>query len=224
MCLSCGDAVGGNGALCPTCWERLEFIAEPCCVRCGYPFAFETTTHAQCGICIQKAPVYDKARAVLRYTDTSRALVTRLKYGDQTQLAPSYGAWLAQFGRELIADSDVIIPVPLHYRRFVQRRYNQSALLGDALQRACGLPMIPDGLLRMRATKPQVSLRGEQRLKNVRGAFTIHPKHRQQITGKRVLLIDDMMTTSATVTACTQALRDADVFKVNVLTLARKFS
>lgn len=224
LCLQCRTPVGENGAVCVTCWEQLEFIAEPCCAICGYPFAFDVADTALCGMCLRTPPPYIQARSVLRYTEHSRPLITRLKYADHTQLAPAYGRWLAAYGHSLVSQSEMIIPVPLHYRRFVQRRFNQSALLAATLSRQCGLPMIPDAMLRTRHTQPQASLSRNQRLKNVQGAFRVHPKHALRLAGKRVLLIDDVMTTSATIHACCMALSRAKVSQIYVLTLARKFS
>lgn len=213
-----------NGTVCADCWGQLEFISQPCCAHCGYPFEFETQGASLCGVCIQTPPPYAKARTVLRYSPFSRSLITKLKYADQTQLALTYGKWLATHGHEVVADSDVIIPVPLHYRRFIQRRYNQSALLASALAKQCQLPMLPDGLKRIRHTQQQTRLTRSQRLQNVKNAFRFHTRHGQHLSGKRVLLIDDVMTTAATIHACCAALEKAGVKHVNVLTLARRVS
>lgn len=224
LCLQCHAHVTQNGAVCAECWEKLEFISDPCCSHCGYPFSFETQGASLCGVCIQTPPPYAKARAVLRYSPFSRSLITRLKYADQTQLAVTYGRWLATHGHALVADSDIIVPVPLHYRRFIQRRYNQSALLAAALAKHSALAMLPDGLKRTRHTRPQTTLTRSQRMQNVRNAFCVREQHRDALRGKRVLLIDDVMTTSATIHACCIALEKADVKDVNVLTLARRVS
>lgn len=222
QCLCCQEEVGVHGALCTTCWGRLSFLGEPACETCGYPFEFEILTHAQCGGCIKQSPPYAQARAVMRYDDHSQKLVTQMKYADQGQMAASYGKWLAHAGRSLIEQSDVIVPVPLHYLRLLQRRYNQSVLLGRALSRECGLAMIPDALLRTRYTRPQASLTHAQRQKNVRRAFAVSPRWMSALYQRRVLLIDDVMTTSATIHACTNALLEGGVAEVRVLTLTRR--
>ena len=175
-----------------------------------------------CGNCLRERPPYAKARAVFRYDEYSRALILKLKYADQSQLAAVYGTWLANFGKEVIATSDIIVPVPLHYWRFIGRRYNQSALLAYALKKHCNLPVLPDALKRTRATKPQPGLTRKQRQENVKGAFAVHPRHVAAIKGKTILLIDDVMTTSATIEQCTNVLLAAGAMHVNVLTLARK--
>lgn len=222
QCLSCDTLVEEHGTLCLECWQGIRFITDPLCACCGLPFEYALGKEALCGDCMREHPVYTRARAIFRYDDHSRKLVTRLKYADQTQLASVYGTWLAKFGKELIGVSDVIIPVPLHYWRFVQRRYNQSALLAQSLRKQCHLPILPDGLKRIRHTKPQPGLTRKQRIDNVRGAFRVPDKYIGAIKGKNILLIDDVMTTSATITACSKALLDTGATSVNVLTLARK--
>lgn len=222
QCLSCNSSVVAHGTLCLTCWQQIRFITDPCCACCGHPFEFALGAEALCGACLREPPPYAKARAVFRYDEASKALVTKLKYADQLQLAAVYGAWLARFGKELVAASDVVVPVPLHYRRFISRRFNQSALLARALQKQCGLPVLPDGLKRIRATRPQPGLTYKQRQENVKGAFAVHPRHAAAIKGKTVLLIDDVMTTSATAGHCTKCLIRAGAMQVYVLTLARK--
>ena len=166
-------------------------------------------------------PPYTKARAVFAYDEHSRGLVTQLKYGDQGHLARSLGGWLASFGREVVEMSDVIVPVPLHYWRFVGRRYNQSALLAYAMAKPSGLKVLPDGLVRTRPTRPQASLSRAKRLDNVKNAFVVPKRHVAALSGKSVLLVDDVMTTAATLRECTQALLAGGVARVQVLTLSR---
>ena len=222
QCLICNKQVPAHGTLCLECWQHVGFITDPMCACCGKPFDFSIGNDALCGQCLREHPPYGRARAVFRYNDHSRALVLKLKYADQLHLAAVYGTWLANFGKELIAQSDVIIPVPLHYWRFLGRRYNQAALLAKALHKRCQLPMLPDGLKRIRSTKPQPGLTQKQRRDNVKGAFAIHPRHVDAIKGKNILLIDDVLTTSATIFQCTKILLDAGALQVNVLTLARR--
>lgn len=223
-CLCCQEPLASPGALCGACWEKVTFLGEPDCLRCGHPFEFAQPGPAMCAGCMAAPPPYTQGRAVLRYDEHSRTLITRLKYADQGQLAAGYGAWLAARGHALLESSDVLVPVPLHYWRFVQRRYNQSALLARALARHCQLKVIPDALKRTRHTKPQASLSRQQRRRNVRGAFAMTPRHKAALAGKRVLLIDDVMTTSATIHECTKALLEGGAAEVRVLTLARKLA
>ena len=215
QCVSCDTLVGAYGTLCQPCWQRIGFITPPVCHACGLPFEYELGEQALCGQCLHELPTYARARAAVRYDEHSRALVLQLKYADQTQLATVYAPWLARAGRE---------PVPLHYWRFIGRRYNQSALLAYALSTYCNLPVLPDALQRTRATKAQAGLTRRQRQDNVRGAFDVTTRHLPAIKGKYVLLVDDVMTTSATATQCTKALLAAGALGVNVLTLARKLA
>lgn len=222
QCLICSSTVAAHGTLCLACWQKVGFITDPYCACCGQPFDYALGKDAVCGQCLREKPPFSRARAVFRYDEHSRPLVTGLKYADQAQLAAVYGTWLFNSGRELIAESSLIVPVPLHYWRFVGRRYNQSALLAYALKRRSGLPVIPDALVRTRATKPQPGLTRKQRQDNVCGAFAAHPRHLGKIKRQSVLLIDDVMTTSATLAECAKILLDAGAQQVNVLVLARK--
>ena len=220
-CLSCGDPVDRQGGVCPACWRRLSFIAPPFCERCGLPFEVEALAGAECGLCLMRPPPFARARAVLVYDDASRPLVAGLKYGDQTYAARAYGLWLARAGAELLAGATLVVPVPLHRWRLLRRRYNQAALLGAALHRAAGVAYRPDLLVRHRRTPPQVGLTGEARHKNVSGAFLIRERHRAAVRDAHILLIDDVMTTGATLAECARVLLRGGAARVDVLTLAR---
>jgi len=221
QCLNCDVLVPTHGTLCLPCWQKVAFITEPMCTRCGLPFDYKMGEDALCGECMREQPDYSRARSAFKYDEHSKSLILKLKYHDQLQLAPIYGAWLAKAGKELVAASDVIVPVPLHYWRFVGRRYNQSALLAQALAKASGLMLLPDGLVRTRRTPPQAGLTRTQRLNNVKGAFATNPRHTARLKGKTVLLVDDVMTTGATLNQCAKALLKAGTQSVNVLTLSR---
>jgi ComF family protein len=220
-CAACRDPVGVHGALCARCWAEMHFIADPLCYRCGLPFEHGMPEGALCGRCMAEPPAYAEARAVFRYDGSSRAQVLALKYYDKTQLAPVFGAWLARAGREYQGRVHAILPVPLHYWRLLARRYNQAALLAHALAQETQLPVWPDALMRIRATAAQAGLTRKGREDNVRGAFKVPAPKRQRLKGASVLLVDDVMTTGATLNACSRALHDAGVRDVYVLTLAR---
>lgn len=222
QCLACDGRVLEHGTLCPACWQAMTFLSAPQCARCGLPFEYALGPEACCGECLREMPPFATARAVLRYDDASRALILKLKFQDNTTLAPYLGAWLARAGAEALPRTELIVPVPLHYWRFVKRRYNQAALLARALSRHNGAPVLPDALKRIRATAPQTGLSAKERIKNVRGAFLVHPRRAERISGKNILLIDDVYTTGATLRACTKALLKAGAREVNVLTLARR--
>ena len=221
-CLRCGLAVEGQGRLCVECWRSLTFLGPPQCRLCGYPLPHALPAAPLCGECTREGPVYDRARAALRYDDGARRLILAFKHADRTDTAPAFGAWLARAGAELLADAELIAPVPLHRWRLLKRGYNQAAVLARALAKATGLPLIPDLLQRQKATPSQQGLSGQARLENVTaGAFRIHPWQRRRVEGRRVVLIDDVLTTGATVGACARVLRRAGASQVDVLTLAR---
>lgn len=221
QCLKCDTQVDRYGTLCQPCWQQVSFISAPFCHACGLPFEYAIGDGALCGDCIHELPPFAQARSAIRYDEHGKSLVLKLKYADQTQLARIYGPWLARCGQELLQNADVIVPVPLHYWRFVGRRYNQSALLADSVKQCTGLPVIHDALHRTRPTKPQAGLTRKQRLDNVKGAFEINTRWQDEIKGKSVVLIDDVMTTYATARHCAKALLDAGATRVDVLTLAR---
>ncbi len=218
-CLRCGAIVADAGALCPGCWEAMNFIAPPLCACCGQPFEIDPAGDSLCAACLADPPRYRRARAVFRYDDASRPLVLRFKHGDRTGAAPSFARWLARAGSELLADTDVILPVPLHPWRLWRRRYNQAALLALALARLTGRACAPDALARVRATPSQGMLGRGQRRRNVQGAFRV--KHPEAVEGRRVLLIDDVLTSGATVGECVRVLLRGRASAVDVLTLAR---
>lgn len=220
-CLGCGAVIDRQGALCPTCWSGIDFLSAPLCAVCGLPFEVDVGPDALCGACLREPPPFDRARAVMRYSDASRRLVLGFKHGDRTEGAAAYGAWLARAGAELIADTDMIVPVPLHRWRLFLRRYNQAALLAHALGRAKGVTVVPDLLVRHRRTRVQKNLSPEARRRNVAGAFSLHRAWRGRLDGQRVLLVDDVLTTGATVSACAKALRRGGAAAVDVLVLAR---
>jgi len=225
-CLSCGVAVDEPGSLCATCWDKVTFLGPPACACCGLPFEYEAGPGALCAACVRRRPVYERARAAFAYDDHSRGLILGFKHADRTEAAPAFGRWMARAGSELLAEADIIAPVPLHWTRFWRRRYNQSALLARAVAQAMRetgreTAVIPDLLSRRRRTVPQGGLGAAGRARNVKGAFRINPRFAVRLRGARVVLIDDVYTTGATVEACARVLLRAGAGAVDVLTLAR---
>jgi ComF family protein len=220
-CLSCGIVTASPAALCGTCWRDLTFLGDPVCARCGVPFEITVASRTVCGRCLAEPPRFSRARAALTYDDASRPLILRFKHGDDLQAAPLFVTWMLRAGEALLADADEIVPVPLHRWRLFSRRYNQAAELARGLAKRSGVPAMTDGLIRVRRTPSQGVLGREARRRNVQGAFRPNPERVEVLRGKRVLLIDDVMTSGATVSACATALKRAGVRTVDVLTVAR---
>ncbi len=221
QCLNCDERVPTHGTLCLACWQKITFISDPMCDCCGLPFDYDIGGQALCAECIKTQRPYSRARTAFRYDENSSKLITRFKYSDQTQLAKIYGAWLTKAGKELLPGTDAIIPVPLHYFRFLTRRFNQSALLAQSISKATGIKTLPDAIKRKRYTTPQTGLSKAQRKNNVKGAFAVNKRCLPSIKGKNILLVDDVMTTGSTIEQCTKTLLKAGATRVNVLTLAR---
>ena len=218
-CLGCGTAVTAAGTLCAPCWRGMTFLGAPCCACCGTPFDFEPGGQALCGACVRAHPPFARARAALRYDEASRRLILGFKHGDRLHLAPALGGWMRRAGAELIAEADLLVPVPLHWTRLFNRRYNQAAVLAHAIRAAGGPPVGADCLVRRRRTPSQGRLGATARARSVRGAFALRPG--RSIRGKRIVLIDDVLTTGATVEECARVLRRGGAEFVGVLTLAR---
>jgi ComF family protein len=222
-CLTCEATVERQNHLCGACWSRIRYVAEPMCARCGLPFSFDPGAvpggSLLCADCIREPPRYRKARAVMVYDEQSREAVLAFKHGDRTDAAPAFGQWLARAGAELLAEADALVPVPLHRVRLFRRRYNQSALLAHAAGKAARLPVLSTALQRTRNTPSQGAMGRSARLANVRGAFRL--RRNAPVRDRRIVLIDDVMTTGATVEACAAALLAAGAVHVDVLTLAR---
>lgn len=220
-CLLCREEVLSCHSLCSSCWPSLSFITFPLCDVCGLPFDFDVEKKSLCGACHQQAPAFHKARSVFCYDDASKALILPFKHGDRTDLAPAFAGWLKQAGQDLLQEADYLIPVPLHWTRLLKRRYNQAALLSRALSKLCHIPHVPRGLIRLRKTQSQGGLSKTQRFQNVAGAIRVHPSFRQMFEGKKVVLIDDVMTSQATLDQSARALHQAGVHRVEALTIAR---
>ncbi|MGQ0675986.1 MAG: ComF family protein [Rhodospirillales bacterium] len=225
-CLACGAIVDEPGALCAPCWAKLAFISPPVCARCGLAFELPPQRESpanpvECAACAAGPPAFDRARAALAYDDQVKSLVLRFKHADATHAAPGLARWMARAGAELLAQCDLIAPVPLHRWRLLWRRYNQAALLALGLGRLARKPAVPDLLVRRRATPSQGRLGPAQRRANVAGAFAIRRGRADAIAGKRVLLVDDVLTTGATAEECAKVLKRAGAQAVDVLTLAR---
>jgi ComF family protein len=229
-CFACDRGLGEGPGLCPSCWAAVTFIEAPCCKQCGRPFEIDPNNGDNgddgliCAKCIADPPLFDRARAAMVYNDASRSLVTGLKYADRTDFAKGLGLWLQRAGSSFLDDADVLVPVPLHPWRLWMRRYNQAGLLAGSLSRETLIPTLHDAIHRTRHTRQQVGLSAAKRRRNVAGAFRINPKRRGQIEGAHVVLIDDVVTSGATILACTRALRALKPREISILSLARTLS
>lgn len=220
-CPVTGERVAAPGLLSPAAWSKLQFIDDPVCARCGAPFASDYGEGATCAACIAAPPSFNRARAAVVYDDASHKLIVGFKHADRTELTKLFGAWLARAGAPLIDDGAILIPAPLHWRRLLARRYNQAALLAAAVSGATGARVIFDGLKKVRPTPPQQSLSADARRRNVAGAFAVRPERAAAIAGAHIVLIDDVLTTGATLSACARALNKAGAASVDALVLAR---
>jgi ComF family protein len=221
LCPSCREPLGHGVGLCATCWSKLSLIEKPYCARLGIPFVYDPGPGLLSMEAIANPPAYDRARAAVRYDDVARALVVAFKFSDRLDLAPMMGRWMARAGSELLADADALLPVPLHWRRLWARRFNQAAALSKAISEVSGVPVLHGGINRVRATPQQVGLSKSERAGNVQGAFQVPADRKAEIAGKRLVLVDDVLTSGATVDTCARALLRAGAAHVDVLVFAR---
>lgn len=220
-CIGCGGATGEPHTLCPRCWTGIAFIERPFCERLGTPFPVDLGIPLLSPAAIADPPVFERARAAARYDAGARRLVHRLKYGDRLELARALGHMMARAGAELLADAEVLVPVPLHRRRLWWRRFNQAMELARAVSKKSGVPCDPFLLARVKPTKSQVGLSKAQRGENLQGAFRVPAEARARLAGRRVLLVDDVLTTGATANAASRALLRGGAARVDVLAFAR---
>ena len=222
-CLTCDTPVDAPGRLCVDCFAQTGFVTEPCCRHCGVPFAHVIQGGAEklCPACRERPPPWGRARAALRYDSQAKRIVLPLKYADRTEHAAALAPLMARAGAALLREAELLVPVPLHRSRLIQRRYNQAALLARAVARLAGKPALPDALRRTRITVSLGELSADERARVVDGAFAVRPERAARIAGRRVLLVDDVLTSGATCAACTRALLDAGAAAVDVLVAAR---
>lgn len=218
-CVKCGAILEKQEGLCTSCWPQIPFITKPYCSCCGRPFDFEIDEEALCGACTQYEPHYTMARSVFCYTEDSRDLILKFKHTDNLYAAPLYGKWMSEL-LENIKDP-LCVPVPLHWTRLFKRTYNQAALLAHEIAHLKEWLYLPSILKRTRRTPSQGHLSQKDRLKNVRGAFSVAAYKKPLLKGKLVLLVDDVFTTGATLDTCAQVLLKAGAQEVHAITLGR---
>lgn len=219
-CLTCDAPVLAQGTQCADCFGGLSFVTAPHCACCGVPFA-HAGQGPLCPACAARPPAFAAARAALRYDEAARRLVLPFKHLDRTELAAPLARHMARAGAALLARAEAVAPVPLHWRRLLARRYNQAALLSARLARRAGVPHLPGLLRRTRATPPLGERGAAERAAVLEGAFAVSARGAARIAGRRVLLVDDVMTSGATAEACARALLTAGAAAVEVLAAAR---
>lgn len=208
-----------SGGLSAQAWSRIRFLDGPVCDGCGVPFDYDPGV--RCAACLARPRRFDAARAACLYDEYSREAILKLKHADRLDLAPLLARWISRSARDLIAEADALVPVPLHPGRLLKRRYNQAAELARPLARLTGVRYLPDALVRRHATESQGGKSGSGRRRNVAGAFEVPPRRAPQVAGRRILLIDDVMTTGATAEGCARALKAAGALRVDVAVVAR---
>lgn len=221
-CILCGRVLSEDDGLCPECFNEINFISRPYCARCGRPFTeAASTAETLCPACIKSDNrPFRMSRSAFHYDDASKNLILGLKFLDRTENAGILARFMFQAGRDIWTQgADLLLPIPLHYTRLIKRRYNQSALLAKELEKLVQIPVDYNSVVRHKKTRPQVEFSGKERVQNVKGAFSV--RHPSQILNKRVVLIDDVMTTGSTLKECAQVLLKAGAASVDALTVAR---
>lgn len=224
-CIVCGKVLSEENGICPECFNQITFISAPYCKKCGLPFPNlnDVDSHMLCPACLNNdRSKLSLVRSVLKYDNTSKRPILAFKFMDRTENAKVFASWLKIAGKDIFNNKpDLIIPVPLHYFRLVKRRYNQSALLAMELSRLTNVEADTNCLLRIKNTIPQTRFCGRERINNVKKSFKV--KYPEKIKGRRIVLIDDVMTTGSTLNECADALLAAGASKVDALTIARVY-
>jgi ComF family protein len=221
QCVACREITAEPATLCAACWRTMPFITRPFCERLGTPFALDLGGELLSPSAIADPPVFQRARAVAHYDGAARELVHKLKYSDRQELAVAMGRMMVAAAQELLVDATVIVPIPLHWTRLWQRRFNQAAALANVMALNTSLTVEPTLLRRRKRTRMQVGLTRAQRQQNLQGAFVVPEVALPSLKGQRVLLVDDVMTTSSTGNAAARVLLRAGAASVDILTFAR---
>jgi ComF family protein len=222
-CPTCDAPVDAPGLMCAACFRDVTLLTEPLCHRCGSPFPYRGAAGKDllCPACAHSPPSFGRARAALLYDAGARRLILPLKHADRTELASVLALHMARAGAALLREAGLLVPVPLHRRRLFARRYNQAALLARALSRRTHVPVLADALVRLRPTAPLGEMSAAERAAEVAEAFALRPLRADAVRGRRVLLIDDVLTSGATANECARTLLAAGAASVDVLAAAR---
>lgn len=219
-CISCNATLLEGTGLCNNCWSDLKFISPPWCEKCGIPKPNSIFNKESCNGCIHRRKSYDKLRTGLMFEGPIKKLIHQFKYGDDTTLAPLLSRLSYRSAQDL-SDADIVIPVPIHGSKLKKRKYNQAALLSKEISKMLDKECIVDFLERIKETKSQVGLSKMKRIRNVKKAFILNQKYKKHINGKKILLIDDVISTGSTADECSKCLKESGAASVYVLCVAR---
>lgn len=217
-CVMTGKIVQDSGGLSPEGFSKIKFITDPYCDRCGAQLNF---SHEACKLCVDEDFKFDRARSVFLYDENSKKLILDYKHGDRLSLSPVFGRWIAQYCADILLEADILMPVPLHPKRLRQRMYNQAAELVKNVSKHTKTPYALEGLLRVRHTPTQGHENKKYRIQNMEDAFKVNPIFQKKIKGKSIVIIDDVMTSGATLSACAATLLPFEPKKISALTLAK---
>ncbi|GHT95234.1 amidophosphoribosyltransferase [Alphaproteobacteria bacterium] len=217
-CECCNEFVESIG-LCTKCWKKIAWISDPKCRICGTPFELDVSEI--CANCAQKKPFFDRGISVFEYNDLSNGMILRFKHMDSIHLCPQFATWMYRAGEEHIKEAELIVPVPIHLRKRLKRKYNQSELLSMEISRLSGIKYEPRILRKSKHTLQQEGLKRERREQNVIGSFDVDPQYANLLENKKVVLIDDVFTTGATANECSKVLKQHGASSVTVVTLAK---
>lgn len=224
-CINCGKILADENGVCADCFNEISFISEPYCKICGLPFEniVVENKNISCPECLKHSKrIFRYSRSAIKYEKVSKNMILALKFMDKTENAKVFAKWLKIAGEDIFSSgADLLIPVPLHYRRLIKRRYNQSALIAKELGLLTNVPTDFESLVKHKSTKPQVSFSGKARAKNVKDSFSV--KCPGRIKNKRIVLIDDVQTTGSTLKECGKVLLQSGAASVDFLTVARVY-
>lgn len=222
QCIACDALTEAEHGLCGSCWGRTAFISGAICDTCGAPLIGDDHGEVlQCDDCMQIARPWSRGRAVFLYSEVGRQLVLALKHGDRLDLSWPAAGWMARRADGIVDPDVMIVPVPLHWSRLIKRKYNQAAVLAQDLGRHMGRTVLVDGLVRAERTAPLDGHNRDARFSALSNVITPHPRRGRLMAGRQVLLVDDVMTSGATLAACAEAARAAGATDVFTITLAR---
>lgn len=223
-CISCGKIVEEYDALCHNCWKEIEFIQKPFCNKCSSPLQVKISENDLCANCLKNMPLYVKSRSAVAYNEETAKIIFKLKFYDKSHVKKFMAKTMLKTSQDIINDIDILIPVPLHKKRLIFRKYNQALLLANEIEKLSGKKVIYNFLMKKKHTTPQAKLKGVERAKNLKDKFCINPKYLKNIENYKNLnfaIIDDVMTTGSTINECVKVLNEKGIENVYAITFAK---